>query len=576
MPSPGDHLVRGSVDGVPAWWGAASTSTMKASLVFRVGQADRRPVDHGWLELLLQIAMDDVDVPAYLRVEAVLGPEVTAVSVWGPRDEGGALLSTLASRLWRPPPEQLLPEAERQLRTREAPTATALAMGQRFGPMGLGANCAPRYGLLTATPDRLAAYASRVFARQNAALVLDSPPPSTLRLELPEGELIPCPVPRPVVRTPGSYSSADETVTLSGMLPRSVSALLMVRILEARVTALLRHAEGISYSPMSGYTGVSYLAVTALTADIEPGAATPATAAMTASLAQLANEGPTPEELQDHQRTYLQTLSDPTASDAEPWAHAMAALTGRPLANPESLIRETGEVTAQAVARDASYWRSSALLGIPEGADSPDGFPSLSMPETPELTGLTSAHRFLGGTENESPDHLFLVSPWGVCESLNGVPFTIMFNDAVALLTWPDGKRRLLGDKDWWLDVEPNLWAEGTDIVQTLDDAIDPDLVVPMPARDPAEIPRDGATIALDARIVRTRTWRKRLLWLGIALLAIVFGLNLALYGETRRTLPGISPLPVILTTVVARWLTGRHLRTLVALRAKAMGYGQE
>jgi hypothetical protein len=56
-------------------------------------------------------------------------------------------------------------------------------------------------------------------------------------------------------------------------------------------------------------------------------------------------------------------------------------------------------------------------------------------------------------------------------------------SDVVGLLAWRDGARHLIGRNGAVLEMEPREWVRGKEITKSLDNAIAPQLHVPMPDR---------------------------------------------------------------------------------------------
>lgn len=61
------------------------------------------------------------------------------------------------------------------------------------------------------------------------------------------------------------------------------------------------------------------------------------------------------------------------------------------------------------------------------------------------------------------------------------------------MLAWPDGARQLIGADGIVVRVEPTLWQLDPPALGILDAHMRPDMVIPMPARDPKAIPQPTA-----------------------------------------------------------------------------------
>ena len=74
-----------------------------------------------------------------------------------------------------------------------------------------------------------------------------------------------------------------------------------------------------------------------------------------------------------------------------------------------------------------------------------------------------------------------------------GATRAVRFDQVAARMDWPDGRRVLIGQDGMSVTVEPTLFALATAGRATLDSRVNPDLVIPRPARDPQEIPQPPA-----------------------------------------------------------------------------------
>ncbi|MFD0594181.1 hypothetical protein ACFQZ4_18350 [Catellatospora coxensis] len=70
---------------------------------------------------------------------------------------------------------------------------------------------------------------------------------------------------------------------------------------------------------------------------------------------------------------------------------------------------------------------------------------------------------------------------------------TVHYADCAAMMSWPDGARRLIGNDGIVLHLEPAMWAMPYQEIGALDAGVGPARHLPQPARDPASIPRPAA-----------------------------------------------------------------------------------
>ncbi|WP_117212209.1 hypothetical protein [Allorhizocola rhizosphaerae] len=67
---------------------------------------------------------------------------------------------------------------------------------------------------------------------------------------------------------------------------------------------------------------------------------------------------------------------------------------------------------------------------------------------------------------------------------------TVHFAECAARIEWPDGARRLIGLDGMAIQIEPTMYRVGPHTIAAIDAAVDPAVVVRMPARSPEEIPQ--------------------------------------------------------------------------------------
>ena len=113
----------------------------------------------------------------------------------------------------------------------------------------------PELGLTAATVEDLQAWATRYFARGNAALwITGGPPPDDLRLDLPDGPAMPPPEQTGVkLRAPGYVNAAVGGASWCGLVCGSVRAQVYATVLGRRLQHELRYKQAIAYSPIVTY-----------------------------------------------------------------------------------------------------------------------------------------------------------------------------------------------------------------------------------------------------------------------------------------------------------------------------------
>jgi len=175
------------VDGVPAVWSDVP-GPLRAGLLFRVGQADERLVEHGVTHLVEHAAIRAAGQKHGLGGAVDLLK--THFEVWGGEDRVVAGLAALCAALADLPRDGL--DVERRVLAAEAAASGGavanLLLYERCGARGIGVAALDELGLRALDDEAVLEWVARWFVRGNAVLWLSGPPPSSLRLELPDGD----------------------------------------------------------------------------------------------------------------------------------------------------------------------------------------------------------------------------------------------------------------------------------------------------------------------------------------------------------------------------------------------------
>ena len=95
----------------------------------------------------------------------------------------------------------------------------------------------------------------------------------------------------------------------------------------------------------------------------------------------------------------------------------------------------------------------------------------------------------------------------GVSWVLEAGPVTVRYDEVVAALTWPDGAIHLIGPDSMTARIEPTIHDLPDGLLDNVRDRLPADVLVMLPARDPAAIPQ--RTQRADPP-TRPRLWRRR------------------------------------------------------------------
>ncbi|TIC80766.1 insulinase family protein [Nocardioides sp. GY 10127] len=488
-----DELMhRTEVDGVPTFWCESGHPTLTARLVFRQGTADGTLATSGWLHALEHLALEAVDGGSgTLSLNGSVGLLETGFDSHGPSEEVADHLARLTS--WMADPvldrwgvERGVLHAEERARG-ASPAAHALTW--RYGALGPGLAGWPAAGIGAAEPEDLRDLAARVLTRQNAALVLDGPPPAGLRLHLPDGDLLPLPVAVPCEQTlPAGYVEPRGLV-LSGEVDREGPLWLAHTILARRLTQRLRGDHGASYSPWSDYQPVDATrAVVLAGADVSP-SRLPRLAED--ALAVVAGLGPGGDahalsaELDAAVAAFLQASEDPRSLPGLCAGQATRHLQGREPEGVGSLRRRARSLTAEDVTAAAESLRASLLLGVPgETAWNHATLPILQMPRVTVDGAEGRAVVRLRHADWPADPARLEVRPSGVRVVSGDQAAEALLADLAGCLTHPDGLRTLVREDGYTLVLEPTAWVGGERLPALLDPLVPPGLLLPQPSRE--------------------------------------------------------------------------------------------
>ena len=221
-------------------------------------------------------------------------------------------------------------------------------------------------------------------------------------------------------------------------------------------------------------------AVVAGGSDVVPETLTTAGPAGVDVLTQLVADGVPRAWLQeavDQRLAWLQAAEAPLQVAREA---AYAALSGRVPQSWEELVEELRETDAEEVDSAVSELRESLLVGLPQGATVDPATPSITFPEVEPTTG-GKRHRHVNWPADAAT---FAVSDAGVEQGGPQAAQRLALPDVVAMFTWRDGTREIVGRDGSRLEMDPHQWYGADELTRDLDATVPADLHLPMPDRD--------------------------------------------------------------------------------------------
>jgi zinc protease len=501
------RIERRLVAGVTGFVGEGAGPYM-GGLMFRVGRADESGPTSGMTHLVEHLAL-----PAQSRREPELAASVDNILVTffaqGEPDEVGGLLSHAATTLRALPLERLATERAILAAEQSAQgfNANRLAFSLRFGPVGHGLVGYDEWGLEHLAPEDVQAWADARFTRGNAAVWFSGEPPDAFGLDLPDGERIAPPPPRPIsyVDYPALYAaSAPGGVLLTMVAQRSTALAMVLDVLEHRLADRLRYELGLVYSVESVRSPLTKDEThVAVVADASETAVRRVAAEAVAVLRRLAEEGPTEDELEHERRLRRRDASAATELPSFLGFSAAQHLLGAPFESVEDLVAEGDGVTAEQVAEALRQAADRLLVVAPEEASELAGLAPYPLTSPRRVEGRRFRPQAIVGSARKAS---LVVGDEGVTiQAPDGSGITALFADCALVVRDSEGSRLLVSDDGFFVPVDPTDWRKGKEAVALIDAAVDPALVVagdPELERRREQVDRVAAACVPDLRWV--------------------------------------------------------------------------
>ncbi|WP_328480217.1 insulinase family protein [Streptomyces sp. NBC_00377] len=513
-----------TTDHVPTLYAPSSGNEITAGLFFRVGRADETLATAGITHLVEHLALHRLGL-SDLHYNGATANAYTLFHVTGSEEEVVEYLNSVCAGL-RDLPMQRLETEKEILRTEAAGRGGGPQHRMplwRYGARGYGLSSYNELGTWSLTPDQVRHWAETRFTRDNAVLwITGDHVPDGLDLSLPGGTRLPAPAATSALPTTPAYIGGDDGhVVLTSVIRRSTAGSVFADVLGRALFQDLRQEGGYSYSAEADYSprDADFATLTAY-ADSLPHKQDAVVGGFVDTLARLRAGRIEQSELDSARAKLLKVYDSPDLAASALPSYALSLLLGHPILTPEQHRAELNAVTTddlREVAREA--W-ADALVQVPgRGLD---------------WAGLTLAPQYsptaLTGTRHQSleDDEVTLViGAEGVSLLTPRGPVTVRYDACSAMTTRPDGARTLTGHDGFSVTVEPTLYrGVKPERIAALDAAVPPQVVVPMPAREPDHIPqprkRDSAARPSGAK-GSLWAWTSAL-WL-VGLLAAVWGL---------------------------------------------------
>ena len=395
--------------------------------------------------------------------------------------EGGEVLvdfmNSVARHLGDMPMDRL--EHERRILQVEASHRSGGQVGAdlsaRYGPTGAGLLGWPEHGLVSLDGDDVHRWTHTWFTAENAVLWVTGPVPPGLSLaQLPRGDP-PARVAPPASMPPQRSFVGTETsvVSISVVGDDADRGLSMgMDIAWRRAFDQLRRQDGLSYQVEASRTDIAPgVALEYLGSDAAEGAQAQVLKALIDVFDELAETGPTTEEVTAQQRNRRHSHAHPEASVGYlNWA-AERRVMGLPLLARHEVEARVHSLTTEQIHADLAASQSTILaVGPQEIAGDLDGWC---------VYDLRSSDDFIVGKEYQPlagrEEGTLVVGSDGLSWGLDDLQrFTVSWEDAVASCTWDNGVRRVVGPTGSVVIVVPWCWRGGAELTRLVDDSIDP------------------------------------------------------------------------------------------------------
>ncbi|MFD4589618.1 M16 family metallopeptidase [Streptomyces rubiginosohelvolus] len=466
-----------------------------AGLYFRVGAADETLATAGLTHLVEHLALHRHGV-SDLHYNGSTAATHTHFVVSGTAEEVVAYLNGVCASLRDLPVERLATERE-ILRTEQAGRSRGpnhqLPLW-RYGARGYGLVSYPEYGTLHLTADAVRDWAATWFTRDNAVLwITGDTVPEGLDLTLPAGRRQPLPAPTSALPvTPAYLTGGSGGVVLDGIVRRSTAAALFAEVLSRALFTDLRQKGGYSYTADCGYhpRDADHATITAF-ADALPQKQDAVIGGFIDVLARLRAGTIAQAELDSARAKFLKQYEIPDVGAAALPSHALNVLTGHENLTPDEHRAHLADVTVEDLRDVARELYDSALIQVPGRGVDWAGFT-----EAPQWSGPSFGPEPLGTVHrSRASDAVSLaVGREAVTLSTPRGRISVRYDACAAMRVFPDGARHLIGFDAFVVEVEPTLYAKLTpDRMAVIDAAVPAAAVVPMPERDPDEIPQPAA-----------------------------------------------------------------------------------
>lgn len=443
-------------------------------LALRVGTRDETFRTAGVTHVLEHLVCASIPRD-HLDFNAQVDDEEMRFHATGEPADVARFLNRAAAALSAPPMEHL----ERELRILEAegagavPPHLAWAARARYGYVGVGlAGGDDAVPLSRLTADQVLDHARRHIVRDNAVLALSGPIPDELNVHLADGARPRRPASRRSrLPLPARCTTDGDAgvVLLSYEVPHTPELPLLPSIIDRRATELLRHDWGIAYAVEGDMLRVEDRVLTTHVTEVRSQDAARAATGLLGVLRDLAETGPTAEEIAREERIASGFVGRPEYATEELLRAASSVLVDEPYRPFEDRLRALRTVSPAHVRDWARAASSTVLLATAEGTefDAP-GLTDLDamLPQDAPVEGRTFRRHLLA--PGLPRDARVVVGAEGLTCTALGQTVTARWEDVVGVERGGHHRTLVFADGRSY-PVVPSAMRGGRRLVETID-----------------------------------------------------------------------------------------------------------
>lgn len=474
------------VDGIPAYVGTKD-GPLTAGLVVRVGECDEQLAHHGISHLVEHLTLSAVG-RNLTTWNGFVDLQTTNFVVQGSPAEVVGFFDTVCRTICNPPYDRIPTEAQ-VLRTEAASRGgrgvVESSMSARIGPRNYGLRDYREFCFDQPDPRLVHHWITRHYTTGNAAFWCTGPLPPDLRLPLPAGPAVAPPAPTWIDEAyPAFVHDRPDQVALTIVDGWTTEALVAAGVLREHFYDVLRTRHGLSYDV--GATTESLcggqLLHSAWWAD---GLAENLEAVrdhMAAEVQRLSWDGPPPETLArvlDGMRRAAEEDSD----DAPVASQARCHVLGTPFVPLDEMLAVAEVMTPADVAATVARAMRSALWLVPAEISWYDRRATGTRPWSVDRVHGPATPIAVPVDEDDRRQLVVAAEGASMCFGQDDQRITVRFDQAAALLAYPDGDRTLIGDDGFVIRIEATRWPDPAGLVGFIDSRVPPARIVYMPTK---------------------------------------------------------------------------------------------